>query len=115
MASHAGDADIIVVNKVRIGARELDALPKLKLIAIAATGYDNVDVDARARKGVAVTNIRGYSVEAVPEHVFALILALQPQHLRLCAGRAGRAHGRTAASSASTILRSSIFAASGSA
>jgi glycerate dehydrogenase len=76
LAAHAGDADIIVVNKVRIGARELEVLPKLELIAIAATGYDNVDVRAAREKGVAVTNIRGYSVGAVPEHVFALMLAL---------------------------------------
>ena len=76
VAAHAGDADVIVVNKVRVGARELEALAKLKLIAISATGYDHVDVQAARERGVAVTNIRGYSVGAVPEHVFALMLAL---------------------------------------
>ncbi|MBB4199614.1 glycerate dehydrogenase [Rhodoblastus sphagnicola] len=76
VAAHAGEADILIVNKVRIGARELDALPKLKLVAVAATGYDNVDVAAARAKGVGVANIRGYSVGSVPDHVFALILAL---------------------------------------
>ncbi|MCW2285520.1 glycerate dehydrogenase [Rhodoblastus acidophilus] len=76
LAAHVGDAEIVVVNKVRIGARELDALPGVKLIAISATGHDNVDVSAARAKNVGVTNIRGYSVGAVPDHVFALILAL---------------------------------------
>jgi len=76
VAAHVGDADIVVVNKVRIGAPELAALPKVKLVALTATGFDNVDVEAAREKGVGVTNIRGYSVSAVPDHVFALILAL---------------------------------------
>jgi len=76
VAARAADADILIVNKVRIGARELEALPKLKLVALTATGFDNVDVAAARAKGVAVTNIRGYSVGAVPEHAFAMILAL---------------------------------------
>lgn len=70
------EAEILVVNKARLDAATIAALPNLKLIAIAATGYDNVDLDAARKVGVAVTNIRGYAVNAVPEHVFALILAL---------------------------------------
>ena len=74
--SRAENAEIVVINKVRLDAATVTALPRLKLIACAATGYDNVDVDAARKAGIAVTNIRGYSAHAVPEHVFALILAL---------------------------------------
>lgn len=76
VVARAADADILVVNKVRLDSASLAALPRLKLIACAATGYDNVDLEAARRKGVAVTNIRAYAVNAVPEHVFALLLAL---------------------------------------
>src|SRR5271157_1697021 len=72
----ASEAEIVVTNKVGFDAATIAALPKLKLIAIAATGYDHVDLDAARQHGVAVTNIRAYSVNSVPEHVFALILAL---------------------------------------
>jgi glycerate dehydrogenase len=76
-AARLADADIAVTNKVRIGQAELDAAPNLKFIAVAATGYDCVDVAACAERGVAVANIRGYSVNTVPEHVFTLLLALR--------------------------------------
>ena len=52
-------------------------MPALKLIAVAATGTDCVDKSACAAHGVAVSNIRGYAVNTVPEHTFALILALR--------------------------------------
>jgi glycerate dehydrogenase len=81
IVSRASQADILIVNKVRIGAEAIAALPNLKLIALAATGYDNVDVAAARAAGIAVTNIRGYSVDSVPEHTFALILALRRQIL----------------------------------
>jgi glycerate dehydrogenase len=76
-AGRLADAIIAITNKVRIGAAELDAAPDLRLIAVAATGYDCVDVAACAERGVAVANIRGYSVNTVPEHVFTLLLALR--------------------------------------
>jgi glycerate dehydrogenase len=91
IAAHAGDADLIVVNKVKIGRQQLDLLPKVKLIAIAATGYDTVDVAAARERGVAVTNIRGYSVGSVPDHVFGMILSLSRNlHAYAQAARAGR-------------------------
>jgi glycerate dehydrogenase len=55
----------------------LAQLPKLKLIAMAATGYDCIEVDALRRRGIALANIRNYAVHTVPEHVFALVLALR--------------------------------------
>jgi glycerate dehydrogenase len=90
-AARAAEAEFVVTNKVRVGAAEIAALPGLRLIAIAATGYDHVDVDAARAAGIAVTNIRAYSVDSVPEHTFALILALQRQILPYVADvRAGQ-------------------------
>ena len=76
-ASRLAGAEIAITNKVRIDAAALDAAPGLKLVAVAATGYDCVDVAACAARGVAVCNVRGYSVNTVPEHVFTLLLALR--------------------------------------
>ncbi|PAS93042.1 MAG: glycerate dehydrogenase, partial [Candidatus Dactylopiibacterium carminicum] len=70
-------ASIAITNKVVLNAELLEQLPALKLIAVSATGTDCVDKAACARLGIAVTNIRGYAVNTVPEHVFALILALR--------------------------------------
>ncbi len=74
-------AQIVVTNKVRLDAATIAALPDLRLIAIAATGFDHVDLAAARAAGIAVTNIRAYSVDSVPEHVFALILCLKRQIL----------------------------------
>src|SRR4051794_8927071 len=52
-------------------------MPRLKLVAVAATGTDPVDVKACAERGIVVSNIRNYAVNTVPEHTFALILALR--------------------------------------
>jgi len=70
-------ASIVITNKVRITGAALERLPELKLIAVAATGTDCVDKPACAARGVAVSNIRGYAINTVPEHAFALILALR--------------------------------------
>ncbi|GAB3231788.1 D-2-hydroxyacid dehydrogenase [Pseudaeromonas pectinilytica] len=69
-------ATMAIVNKVRIGEAELAALPQLRLIAVAATGTDNVDLESCRRRGVAVCNVQGYAVHAVVEHALALMLAL---------------------------------------
>jgi glycerate dehydrogenase len=71
------DATIALTNKVRVGAAELAQLPRLKMIALAATGHDIIDLAACHERGIAVSNIRNYAVHSVPEHVFALILALR--------------------------------------
>jgi glycerate dehydrogenase len=70
-------AEIAVTNKVPIRRAALEALPDLRMIAIAATGYDVIDIPACKERGVTVSNIRGYAVNTVPEHTFALILALR--------------------------------------
>ena len=71
------DATVAITNKVPLRGDALAQLPKLKMIAVAATGYDVVDVAACRERGIAVANIRNYAVNTVPEHAFALILALR--------------------------------------
>jgi glycerate dehydrogenase len=71
------DASVAIINKVVLRDPALAQLPKLKLIAMAATGYDCIDVEACRRRGIAVANIRNYAVHTVPEHVFAMVLALR--------------------------------------
>ena len=87
----AKDATILILNKVEMRAAMLDRLPKLKLIAVAATGTDCVDVAAAAARGIPTVNIRGYAKATVPEHTFALILALArslvPYRASVLAGR----------------------------
>lgn len=73
----AADADVIVTNKVPLSAAMLDRLPRLRLVAVAATGTDHVDLSAAQRHAVGVCNVRGYASHSVPEHVFALLLALR--------------------------------------
>ncbi|MFM4965021.1 D-2-hydroxyacid dehydrogenase [Aeromonas bivalvium] len=70
------EASIAIINKVRIGKAELAQLPELRLIALAATGSDNLDLEACRAANVAVCNIRNYSGPSVPEHAMALMLAL---------------------------------------
>ena len=70
-------AEIVITNKVPIRREAIATAPNLRLVAIAATGSDNVDIRACAERGVAVSNIRDYAVNTVPEHTFALILALR--------------------------------------
>jgi glycerate dehydrogenase len=70
-------AAIAITNKVPLRAEALRQLPQLKMIAVAATGYDVVDVPYCKEHGIAVANIRNYAVHTVPEHTFALILALK--------------------------------------
>jgi glycerate dehydrogenase len=70
-------ADIAIINKIPMRAETLQQLPQLKMIAVAATGYDVVDVAYCQEHGIAVANIRNYAVHTVPEHAFAMILALR--------------------------------------
>lgn len=72
--SRAADADVLIVNKVKIGAKELLALPNLKLIAVAATGHNVVDTAKAREYGVAVCNVPAYSSASVAQHAWSLIL-----------------------------------------
>lgn len=71
------DADIVITNKVAIRAEHLEQAPHLRLIAVAATGTDMIDLSACEKHQVAVCNIRNYANTTVPEHVLALIFALR--------------------------------------
>lgn len=77
IVSRIADADIVITNKVPIQRATLEACPNLKMISIAATGYDVIDLDACRDHDIVVSNVRGYAVNTVPEHTFALILALR--------------------------------------
>jgi glycerate dehydrogenase len=69
-------ADIVITNKVVITANMMEETPKLKLICIAATGMNNVDLDAAKYKGIDVKNVAGYSTKSVVQHTFAMTLYL---------------------------------------
>jgi glycerate dehydrogenase len=77
IADRLADAGIVVTNKVPLRAETLQQAPGLRLIAVAATGTDVVDIGYCRDHGIAVSNIRGYAVNTVPEHTFALIFALR--------------------------------------
>lgn len=70
------DCDVVIVNKVLIRKEEIDATPNLKLICVAATGVNNVDVDYAAQKGIPVRNVAGYSTESVVQVTFMHLLNL---------------------------------------
>src|SRR5690606_14976410 len=71
------NADIVITNKVPLRREAIEQARQLKMVAVAATGTDNVDLDACNEKGIIVSNIRGYAVNTVPEHTFGLIFALR--------------------------------------
>ena len=73
-AERIKDADVVIVNKTVIGKAELDAAKHLKLIALFATGYNNIDVKYVREKGVTVCNAGSYSTSAVAQQVFGYIL-----------------------------------------
>lgn len=70
-------ATIAITNKVPLREAELKQLPSLRLIAVAATGVDIIDLDFCRRQGIAVSNIRDYAGHTVPEHALMLMLALR--------------------------------------
>lgn len=77
VAARIADADIVILNKVRLTAQDIAGAPRLRLVAVAATGYNNVDVAACKQRGIVVSNIRNYASTTVPEHTLALIFALR--------------------------------------
>ncbi|MGL5161991.1 MAG: glycerate dehydrogenase, partial [Plesiomonas shigelloides] len=71
-----GDADIIITNKVMLDAEALSLAPRLKMVAISATGVNNIDLAAASAHGITVCNVRDYAQVTVPEHVLSFIFAL---------------------------------------
>ncbi len=70
------DVSVIVTNKVVITAEMMSECPDLKLICIAATGMNNVDLEAAKEKGIAVKNVAGYSTDSVIQHTFSMLFYL---------------------------------------
>ncbi len=77
LITRAKDAQIIVLNKVPMTASIVSQLPKLALVAVAATGVDVIDLAACAKAGVAVCNVRDYAITSVPEHILSVMFALR--------------------------------------
>lgn len=67
---------IVITNKVVIDKEIMDACPDLKLICVAATGMNNIDLDYASHQGIAVMNVAGYSTDSVVQHTFAMIFCL---------------------------------------
>ncbi|MCR4824653.1 MAG: hydroxyacid dehydrogenase [Bacteroidales bacterium] len=71
-----GDCEVLIVNKVRVTEQLLAQAPRLRLICESATGVNNIDLEAAARRGIPVRNAAGYSTEAVVQSTFAHLLSL---------------------------------------
>lgn len=76
VAARCADAEIVVTNKVRLDAATIAQLPHLRLICVAATGVNNIDLDAAAEHGVEVRNAAGYSTHSVAETTLGAAIAL---------------------------------------
>lgn len=76
LAARIAGADIVICNKVVFDRAAFAAAPRLKLIALTATGYDNIDLPAAREAGVTVCNVRAYGNESVAEHALMMMLAL---------------------------------------
>ncbi len=76
VAERIAGAQVVISNKVPLTAAAMDAAPQLKLIVVAATGTNNVDLEAARQRGITVSNVRAYATPAVVQHVFSLLLSL---------------------------------------
>jgi len=76
VAERIRDADIVITNKLRLDRSLIESADRLRLVCLAATGTDNVDLGAAADRGVGVCNIAGYCTRSVVQHVFAVLLSL---------------------------------------
>ncbi len=76
LGERIADAECLLLNKVKITAEALENARRLRLICVAATGYDNVDVGTCRARGVAVANVRGYSTRSVAQLTAAMVLSL---------------------------------------
>lgn len=76
VAECIGDADAVICNKAKITAEIMDKCENLKYIGLFATGYNNIDTEYAAKKGIVVCNAPGYSRDSVVQHVFALLFQI---------------------------------------
>eukprot|EP00487_Bulimina_marginata_P002898 TRINITY_DN166_c0_g1_i2.p1 TRINITY_DN166_c0_g1~~TRINITY_DN166_c0_g1_i2.p1 ORF type:complete len:120 (+),score=57.26 TRINITY_DN166_c0_g1_i2:402-761(+) len=70
-------ADVVITNKVVLNESNLAQAQQLKLIAVSATGVNNVDVGYCKSNNISATNVQGYATQSVPEHVIAMLFALK--------------------------------------
>ena len=108
--AHLKDATIAITNKVKLSGEILAQTPQLKMIAVAATGTDNIDLAYCRAHGIVVSNIRNYAVHTLPEHVFMLMLALR-RNLLAWRQDVQMACGSKPINSACSPSRSTIFTA----
>lgn len=73
------EAEVLIINKIKVTRELMDAAPGLRLICEAATGINNIDVDAAAAKGIPVKNVAGYSTDSVAQLTWTHILSLEAQ------------------------------------
>lgn len=79
VAERIAQADVVVINKIRLSAEHLQQAPRLRLIVVAAAGTDNVDAKAAQELGIEVRNVPDYGSDSVAEHVIATLLAQRRQ------------------------------------
>jgi glycerate dehydrogenase len=88
--SHLADAEVVILNKIKLNATNLANAKSLKLICITATGFDNVDVEYCRAHGIAVCNVVGYSTQCVAQLTVSMALSLitnLPEYNRfVCSG-----------------------------
>ncbi|OCG61144.1 hypothetical protein A9G41_03140 [Gilliamella sp. Nev5-1] len=72
-------SDIVITNKVKVTREHMQSNPQLKMIAVAATGFNHIDIDAAKELGITVTNVRAYSTQSVAEHTVMMMLTLSHQ------------------------------------
>ncbi|MBA1201942.1 2-hydroxyacid dehydrogenase [Pseudomonas capeferrum] len=101
VAARVQDAQVVISNKVMLDAATLAANPQLQLILVAATGTNNVDLQAARAQGITVCNCQGYGTPSVAQHTLTLLLALAT---RLCDYQRAVAEGRWAKASQFCLL-----------
>ena len=73
---HVGDSDVIIINKLKVGRQNLPACKNVKLVCVAATGFDNIDTEYCKENGIAVCNVVGYSTQNVAQLTVSMVLSL---------------------------------------
>ena len=76
VAERIDDCDVVIINKIKLGEANLNTAEKLKLICVAATGYDNIDTLYCKERGIALCNVPGYSTDSVAQVTLSMVLSL---------------------------------------
>ena len=84
IAARFHGADVAIINKLKMNEQTLGIAPTLRLIAVCATGFDNIDLPYCRRHGIAVANVRGYSTDSVAQLTLAMALSLSTNLRQFC-------------------------------